>query len=629
MKQGKRVFAVLLAALLLLSALSAVSAQEAPVAAGWLESLYAQLPGVTDADVTAVTYSGAMSGALTGEDLTYLVRDLDGAVRVDIPGLKAGEYTLTVTAGGKDYVFDHLTVQAHDRSGFAHKVHTTDDEGNITAIADYTEGVGAYNDDGTLKDNALVLYVTEVNKEDVTLTAGGVTTIGIGNILNASGGEGEPGSGLTTKGGKANSNGGVLKKLGEEGRALVVRFVGNVSRPEGVSAFASIDYGGGTRDNGGMAGIREINNVTLEGIGPDAAIDGWGVNYVSMSDGAATGLGRNFEVRNLTFRNVPEDCIGINGTARDNVMVSAVEHCWVHNCAFYRPTVENPAEEDKAQGDGALDFKLGRYMTSSYNYFEGYHKTSLLGGGDVHTQYHITWHHNHYKDCESRCPLARQADMHIYNNYYEGQSSYCMSLRANCYIFSEGNIMRNCKDPFKDEGTGGVCKSYQDLLVGCTGIDQAVHVTDKAEKVTSANLYANFDTDPALSYIPAGDYKLDADAKTVMDNIRTYGGPQKAVTDADPAAIDPAGVVTRQQMAVALAGLAQSADVDVAADIAALDVFADGFAVEPWAETGVAWCVQNGILRGRGNGILDPSVAVSGAEAAVMFQRVTALLESK
>lgn len=216
---------------------------------GWNESIYAEIAGVKDADVTAVSYSGTMNGSLTGDDLTYLVRDNgNGGVRIDIPGLKAGTYTLTVKVGTNTLTKSGITVYAYDRSGFAH--------------FNYTDGVGAYKDDGTLKENAIVLYVTDANKNDVTLSCGNTTVKGIGNILNSVGQSG---------GGKTNTNQGIIKALAQAGKPLVVRFVGTVSESglyrkgtfnasdagliDGLTAYSSADYGGTKGDNGHMARI--------------------------------------------------------------------------------------------------------------------------------------------------------------------------------------------------------------------------------------------------------------------------------------------------------------------------------------------------------------------------------------
>ena len=43
---------------------------------------------------------------------------------------------------------------------------------------------GAYNNDGTLKENALVLYLTNDNKNTLTATFNGTTYTGIANILS-------------------------------------------------------------------------------------------------------------------------------------------------------------------------------------------------------------------------------------------------------------------------------------------------------------------------------------------------------------------------------------------------------------------------------------------------------------
>ena len=506
------------------------------VAGGWLESLYAELPGVTDADVTAVKYSGAMTGELTGDDLTYLVRDMEGRVRIDIPGLKAGKYDLTVTAADKDYAFKNIEVLAHDRSGFAHQ-----SVGADSVCTPYTEGVGAYNDDGTLKDNATVLYVTDDNKDTVTLTVKNdqgkeITVTGIGNILNTKGFD----QNLKKAGGNANTDGKILAKMASAKRPIVVRIVGEVTQPQGVTAFGSTANGGSKDDNGGMCIMEYVGNITIEGVGADATVNGWGFSFSADGTGRTAeknnkrdGWGENIEVRNLSFRNVPEDCIGISGSQKGTDFQDSAEHVWVHNNSFYGPKglPDASADGDKSEGDGAVDFRNGEYMTLSYNYFEGYHKTSLVGSDDGNLQYHVTWHHNWWKDVQSRSPLGRQANMHIYNNLYDGQTSYCMSLRAKVYIFSESNIFQNCNNPVVDEGSKGVCKSFGDLFTNCTGKNNAVIAAEKTQKVDSTNPFANFDTAEG-GYVAQGVYKLDTltEAKA---NIETWSGVMKAAPTPD------------------------------------------------------------------------------------------------
>ncbi|MBQ6889771.1 MAG: hypothetical protein IJN53_01950, partial [Oscillospiraceae bacterium] len=509
-KIAKKTLSIFLAALMIVSCLAGIAPTHVHAASfsqveGWYESIFAQISGVSDSSVTAVSYSGPTSGSLSGEDLEFLVRNTGSGVRIDIPGLKAGTYTLTVTAGGTQYTASNIKVVAYDRSGYAHW--------------NNTEGVGAYNDDGTLKSNAVVLYVTDSNKNSVKLSAGGVTVTGIGNILNTSGQD--TGSGKTSKGGKANTNQDVLRRLADEGKPLVIRIVGNVTAPSGLTAYDSVDYGGTVGDNGYMARMRDAKNVTIEGIGNDAVINGWGFHF--MCSDAYPNYGKNFEVRNVAFKNVPEDCIGMEGVQSGSTLTASVERCWIHHCSFTGPKISNPAESDKDGGDGACDFKRGQYFTNSYCIYDGYHKTNLVGASDSNVQYHLTYHHNYWKGCESRAPLARQANIHMYNNVFEDQSSYCMSLRADTYIFSESNTFIDSK--VTDGKTGGECKSYNNVFQGsCSKQDPITVVTSKSTKVSSNNKYANFDTNSSYGYVASGDYLLES-ASASYNTVKASAGP--------------------------------------------------------------------------------------------------------
>ena len=495
---------------------SAASASGITDAAGWFESAYAEWAPVSGASGYNAYVAPAGSSSWTKID-AELIRNYGSYYRVDAVGLKAGDYQIKIApivSGAEQgaMVSETLTVEAYDRSGFAH--------------FNYADGVGAYNDDGTLKSNAIVIYVTNENKDTVSVTSkDGTTVSGIGNILNSVGQD--TGSGKNSKGGVANTNADILRKLALDGTPLVVRIVGNVTAPDGLTAFDSIDYGGSVGDNGFMARMSGGKDITIEGIGFDATINGWGLHFICQTDDYKNGIGKSFEVRNIAFKNVPEDCVGMEGQQENSTLTAPVERCWIHHCTFYAPTIANPAESDKSGGDGACDFKRGQYFTNSYCYYEGYHKTNLVGSSDDSLQYHISYHHNYWKDCESRGPLARQADIHMYNNIFEGQVSYVMSLRANSYIFSEYNMFIKCKQVV-DGKTGGVCKSYNNSFTSCSfGGGKLVIVDDKSETVSSDNKYANFDTNASLSYIPSGDYILQEDLAEAKATVLAYAGHQK------------------------------------------------------------------------------------------------------
>ena len=115
------------------------------------------------------------------------------------------------------------------------------------------------------------------------------------------------------------------------------------------------DYGGTGGDNGHMARMKSAKNVTIEGIGDNAGLDGWGIHF--MCESANPSAGKSFEVRNLVFMNTPEDAIGMEGVQSNGVITASVERCWIHHNTFLAPHITNPAESDKAEGDGSCDFK--------------------------------------------------------------------------------------------------------------------------------------------------------------------------------------------------------------------------------------------------------------------------------
>lgn len=509
-------------------------------AGGWLETMYVETDQFKPEDVTEVSWTGAMNGSMGpgnrfGYDMDYLVRTLNGKTRIDIPGVRAGEYVLSVVANNNTYTAN-ITVKAHDRSGYAHW--------------NYTEGVGAYRDDGILKDEAIVIYVTNENKNTVELDAPDGTHVeGIGNILNSVGTESSenPGhckrtSGKSVYWGIANDNQDVLKKLADRNIPLVVRIIGNVSSAhpapktggiDGLTAYDSYDYGGSPGDNGSMARMKDCKNITIEGIGPDACMDGWGIHF--MASGANPSYGKNFEMRNISFQNVPEDAVGMEGIQSGSALTAPVTHCWVHNCEFTKPSISPAAESDKSEGDGACDFKRGEYFTMSYNIFDGCHKTTLLGSSDTSLQWNVTFHHNWNKNVQARSPLGRQANVHIYNNLYENQSDYALNTRANCYIFSEYNTFSNCKNATAVED--GAIKSYNDVYASSTlqnKGDPATIVTDRNQVVSSSNIYPSFELNPKFSYIPTGDYLLDPSTGLARQNIMAYGGTMKPADEVKP-----------------------------------------------------------------------------------------------
>lgn len=505
MKLFSRVVSAVLATVMVFSGLTITSvfAADTLSCGGWFESAYATWNDSNPKGAT-VAYKLASSADYTTVD-SELIRAYGNTARVDIPGLKGNtDYNLKITSSDGNVIEKTVKTQAFRRDGFAH--------------FNYTDGVGAYNDDGTLKSNAIVLYVTDENKDTVSVTSkDGTTVTGIGNILNSVGAQG-------ASKGTYNTNNYILRKLSMDGTPLDVRFIGKVTSPEGLTEYDSVNNGGTEGDNGHMARMKDASNVTIEGVGYDATIDGWGFHFMCSS--AYSQYGYGFEARNLNFQNYPEDALGMEGIQTGSQITAPVRRCWIHHNSFEAGYCANPAESDKKEGDGSCDFKRGEYYTMEYCTYRNCHKTNLVGSSDSSMQFHLTMANNHYIDCQARGPLARQADVHMYNNYYEGQTDYAVNPRANAFIFAEYNVFNRVKNACQVK-SGGVCKSYNNFFISCSGNQQQTEVANKSDTVSSSSTYANFDTNPSLSYIPNGNYKLLTDSKEIMADVKAYAGAMK------------------------------------------------------------------------------------------------------
>lgn len=437
----------------------------------WFETAYAEWSSYPSASDYNVYYKQSGESKYTQAD-----EELVRGNRVDIPGLKGNvNYEIKVVPVVKGSEVEagatafSVTPKAHDRSGYAFF------NGSTT---------GGYNLDGTPKANANIVYVTNENKDTVTLNG----YKGIGAILSQA----------------ARKN---------DKNPLIVRFIGSVGVPNGASSYP---------DN--MLTVKQANGVTIEGIGYDANIDKWGFCFQRSS---------NLEVRNLDFYWYPEDALGFELNC---------ERVWVHNNNIRKGHQDNPKEADKANGDGGSDFKYTNYVTVSYNHYEGAKKTALLGLKEKST-YRLTFHHNYFDNTGSRTPRVRFFDVHVYNNYYKGVGTYGIGASVDSKIFSEANYFENTNRPMVismqgNGGTtfsrenGGTIKAYGNKIVNCTkytpGVDY-YEASSRDEKISfTANqggcTYNNFDTDKSVFYV--GEYKAES-ADAAKATVLKYAGRMK------------------------------------------------------------------------------------------------------
>ena len=366
---------------------------------GWYESAYVEWQPVDGAKSYNVYIKGETEADSAYKKLDdELIRQYPDYWRADAPGLKAGKYMFKVEAVTDSTTASMVTpaveVMSYDRSGY----------GFVNGTSS-----GAYNEDGTLKDNAVVLYITEDTKDTVSLdvvtgSKGAVTSCtGLQAILYGF-------------------------KKGKDSRPLDVRLVGNITD------LKSMDKGDIVID-----GCK--NGITFEGIGEDATANGWGLRVKGSS---------NVEIRNLAYMNCDSNEGDDVGLQQDN------DHVWVHNCDFFYGHAGSDADQKK--GDGALDTKTSTYVTHSYNHFYDTGKSNLQGMKSETTSNYITYHHNWYDHADSRCPRIRTCTVHVYNNYYDGNSKYGIGATMGSSVFSENNYYRNCKFPMLMAGQGSDIK---------------------------------------------------------------------------------------------------------------------------------------------------------------------------
>lgn len=486
--------------------------------AGYGEGGYAEWSPVAN----ATGYNAYCDGSKLD---SMLIRQYSGYFRADAVGLKAGSHTIRVVPvinGAEDASKAAETVikaTALDRTGFA--------------FSGQNGACGAYNADGTLKANALVIYITESTKDSVSVK---VTTDSKGNQTE-------------TKGLQDII---YAFKKGYDTRPVVFRFIGTVTDPS-VTDKGDITIDGGSKYSAGM---------TIEGIGEDAVARGYGFRVKNIS---------NLEIRNMGF-------MLVDSNEGDNVSLQqGNDHVWVHNCDFFYG--EAGSDADQAKGDGALDCKKSTYITFSYNHFFDSGKCNLLGLSEGTTEdLYITYHHNWYDHSDSRHPRVRYYSAHVYNNYYDGNSKYGMGSTLGSSVFSENNYFRNCKYPMltsmqgsdvaEGGGTfsgedGGVIKSFGNYMTGQkafvpysqnnTNFD-AYDASSKTEKVPSTvkskqggNTYNNFDTGSVM-YSYTADNAADVPAKVKANAGRLGGGDFSFTFTAD----DDASYAVNQSLMSAL-----------------------------------------------------------------------------
>lgn len=446
-------------------------------AKGWQESAYLKW----------APFEGASSYNVYVDDKkidAQLIRQYASYYRADVLGLKEGTYSVKVVpvnADGKEITgantASNLVVKSYNREGFAHFKYA---------------GVGAYNNDGTLKAGAKVLYITAKTAKTVstTVNTGKLETItGLQSIIDA-------------------------YSKGKDKTPIAFRIIGkvNLSDLDHISSSAE-----GLQIKGAMM------NMTFEGVGDDATVYGFGFLLREAE---------SVEFRNFAIMRCLDDAMSLD---------TKNSHVWIHNMDLFYGKKGSAA--DQAKGDGTVDIKGdSKYVTVAYNRFWDNGKASMCGMKSETGENWITYHHNWFDHSDSRMARVRTMSVHMYNNYYQHCDVYGIGATSGSSIFMESNYFDAVKRPImsslqgtdaKGDGTfsgekGGLIKAYGNVFANKpdnfsyipyaennTSFD-AYEVSDPSEQVPASvktlvggTSYNNFDTNSSLMYAYAADKAED------------------------------------------------------------------------------------------------------------------------
>ena len=449
-------------------------------AKGWQESAYLKW----------APFEGASSYNVYVDDKkidAQLVRQYKSYYRADVLGLKEGTYSVKVVPVNADgaeiagaNTASNLVVKSYNREGFAHFKY---------------DGVGAYNNDGTLKAGAKVLYITARSAKTVstTVNTGKLETItGLQSIIDA-------------------------YSKGKDKTPIAFRFIGKIS-------LSDLDHISSSAEGLQIKGAKM--NMTFEGVGDDATVYGFGFLLRNAT---------SVEFRNLAIMRCLDDAMSLDTNN---------SHVWIHNMDFFYGKKGGAA--DQAKGDGTVDIKANsQYITVAYNRFWDNGKASMCGMKTESGPNYITYHHNWFDHSDSRMARIRTMSVHMYNNYYLHNDVYGVGATMGSSVFMESNYFDATKRPImssrqgtdaKGDGTfsgenGGLIKAYGNVFANKpdnfsyvpyaennTSFD-AYEVSDPSEQVPTSvktlvggTSYDNFDTNPSLMYAYVADKAADVPA---------------------------------------------------------------------------------------------------------------------
>lgn len=207
--------------------------------------------------------------------------------------------------------------------------------------------------------------------------------------------------------------------------------------------------------------VKDVSNLSFYGV-DSFVMDRIGIFCVRAS---------NIIIRNINFRQPKAN----NGA--DAVSMQECEGVWVDHCTF------TSLNQTKDYEDGSTDITHGsKNVTVSWNHYILTQKSCLVGHSNsqtTDTEITATFHHNWFDQSSSRHPRVRFGKVHVYNNLFDGNTTYGVGSAYGAKVLVEYNYFDGvqlptdiCTYPAKESNesnlqgsVAGFLYATQDVLV--------------------------------------------------------------------------------------------------------------------------------------------------------------------
>ena len=281
--------------------------------------------------------------------------------------------------------------------------------------------------------------------------------------------------------------------------------------------------------------VKDVSNLSFIGT-DDFVMDQIGIFCVRSS---------NIVIRNINFQQPKAN----NGA--DAVSMQDCDGVWVDHCTF------TSLNQTKDYEDGSTDITHGsRNVTVSWCRYIKTQKSCLVGHSNKQSsdvQITATFHHNWFEGSSSRHPRVRFGTVHVYNNLYDGNTTYGVGSAYGAKVLVEYNYFDGvqlptdiCTYPAKESGESNL----EGSVAGYLWATQNVYV-NKPAKARSPYPLTNIQytqyggaAGTPLTYAdfqPAYDYTVTP-AEDVPSVVKAGAGYGKLGYTSAPVEVDNGGI---------------------------------------------------------------------------------------